>query len=214
MILHPRRRTRAAITVVFAACLAAVALGACALPVDRQPRAIDRPGLQRSLEPSLASTTTAALPSAQTINIYYVSDNQLVPVSRKINDRSALAVLRLVFSQPTAEETDAGISSFIPPQATVLGVKLTDHLLTVDVSKVMEDLGSPVNKTAYAQIVFTAVSALPEVRQVAVTIDGKPKKIPTDVGLVSVAGISNFNVSPPTTTLPATVVPTPTSPPS
>ena len=190
----------------------AVAVGACALPVDHQPRAIDRPQLQRGLEPDQGSTTTAPLPSAQTIAVYYVSDSQLKAVPRKINDRSPLAVLKLVFTQPTANETAAGISSFIPPQATVLGVKLSDHLLTVDVSKEMGELGSPISKTAYAQIVFTAVNALSSVRQVAVTIDGKPTKIPTDAGPVSVAGKFSFNLSPPTTTLPATVAPTPTSP--
>lgn len=198
---------------VLAACLTAVVVGACALPIDRQPRAVDRPGLQQSLEPDLASTTTAALPSAQTINIYYVNDSQLYPVARKVNDRSTLAILRLLFTQPTAEETDAGISSFIPPQATVISAKLVDHVLTVDISKDMEQLANPNSKTAYAQIVITAVKANPEVRRVAVTIEGVPTKIPTDGGPASEAGLfSYFAATPPTTTLPASVVPTPTSP--
>ena len=208
--MMPRRPA----TLFVAALLTWVAAG-CSLPADHAPRAIERDRLPAILRPSQSPTTTVVGgDDVQVAQICFVNDGDVQCVERKVKRIAPDVLFGTLVDGPTEAERNDGSSSFIPPATNLSGSNLSDHVLTLNLSDAINDVGPPNNKTAFAQIVYTTIKSIPAVRKVSVTVDGKPTKIPTDTGPVAAAGLSDFATPAPTTTLRApaknsTAVPTP-----
>lgn len=203
-------RRRGASLVVFVTMAIAMTVVSCALPVDSKPRSIERDRLPALLPP--AESTTSVPTGATTATVFFLKGDRLFPVERKVKRVTPEALLEQLALGPTDKEQNQGISGPIPPHTRLISESQSDKVLTINVSKELLGIGSPIDTMAYGQIVYTMVNALPFVNKVSVDIEGKPTKIPTpDMGLVDEAGRASFTSISPLQTAPAATAPTTTS---
>lgn len=180
-------------------------VAACSLPTDHAPRAIERDRLPAILNPTQGPTTTIAeVGTAKDAQICFANVGDVQCVHRKVKDLTAAVLFETLVAGPTTAESALGFSSFIPPATELIGSSLDDHILRLNLSDAINDVNSPNNKTAYAQIVYSMIKSIPTVRLIAISVDGKATKIPTDTGPVDKAGLSDFATPPPTTVPPPT----------
>ncbi|MGH9016830.1 MAG: GerMN domain-containing protein [Acidimicrobiales bacterium] len=202
----PRRTAVAAAVVV-----AAVALSACGVPVDRAPTALPRKGVPFGLlRPSSSSSTATSVvsPLESQVQIFLVtSSGHLAPVLRRVRttEESLTAVLGALVRGPSNVEAAAGLASAVPPQTNVLGASIgTDQVATIDLGGTFGQLVGQAQIEAVAQIVFTA-TALPGVSGVTFELSGQPVEVPVASGaLVPVADSSQFAALAPAATSGAT----------
>ena len=208
-------RRLGALVVVLTAVAALV--GACSLPTDRSPRAIDRSRLPELLQPDRSTTTSAPASNAPTAQLWLVSDSEVSPVERKVKNLTPAVLVEAIRAPVSDKDNKAGLLSYVPPDTRVLSSDLQDHVLTVNLSDQMKGVGTPNDKLAYKQMVYTFIKSMraADVRRVAFKIDGKSIKVPTDTAASGSVGLSDYNQTPVTTTLPRvtsgsqTAVPTP-----
>lgn len=193
-----RNRTIVVVVAVIALLVFISVASACALPADHQPRAINPKNLNGLGSTNSGTTTTTAQPGATKVGIFLVNaDNQIQLSYRKINFPSAPNVLEQLLAPLTAQEKRKGLSSLIPPNTSLLGTTRDGSLLTVDLSSEMNDVASPNDKVAYAQIVYTLVTSSLHISDVSIRIAGKATKIPTDNGAANTATVGDFGVEVP-----------------
>lgn len=194
-----RNRTIVVVVAVIALLVFISVASACALPTDHQPRAInpkDLSGIGGGT--TTTTTTTIAVIGATTVGIYLVNpNNQIQSSPRRINALTARNVMEQLVAPLTALEKSGGLSSLIPPNTKLLGTARDGSHITIDLSSEMNDVASPNDKVAYAQIVYTLVNSGQGITDVSVKIAGKATKIPTDTGAANSAGVSNFKVERP-----------------
>ncbi len=169
-------RRLTALVVVLAAVAALV--GACSLPTDRSPRAIDRTRLPELLQPDRSTTTSTPASNAPAAQLWLVSDGEVSLVKRKVANRTPDVLVEAIRAPVSDLDREAGLTSFVPPDTRVLSSSLKDHVLTVNLSSEMNGVSTPNNKIAYKQMVYTLIKSIPDVRRVAFEIDGKPTKVP------------------------------------
>ena len=166
--------------------IAALFIAACGLPTDHRPRAIDPSQLPDILQPTTGPTTTVASPGAPVAQIFYVNTKlgTLVSLNRRVNQGAKpAAVLRLLLLTPlSSREKAMGLSTLIPPRTQLLGATLDGSgTLTVNLSKEIDSIVGQNQKTAYAQLVFTA-TAIDGVERVRFLTDGTLVEVLTDDG--------------------------------
>lgn len=199
-----RSRRRAGSLVLFAA-IAIATIGACSLPTDHTPRAIDRSRLPEVLQPEESTTTSAPATNAPAAKLWLIDDGEVSMVERKVTNLSPKVLIEAIRAPVSKVDKESGRTSYVPPDLRVIGSSFDNHVLTVNLTDEINNVASPNNKLAYKQMVFTLVDSLPDVRRVAFEIDGKPTKIPTDSTPRDEAGRSDYNETPsrPTTVAPS-----------
>ncbi len=165
----------------------------CGVPADSTPRVIaDEATLASLLPPSErepTATTTAGMLGDEvtgegvlaTVPVALVRDDRLVTVRREGGAGIAGALTRLL-EGPTAQETERGITTLIPPGTGLLGIAEAGGVVTVDVTGEFLALQGEGLLIAVAQLVATTFAADPVVTGVFVAVDGEVRVVPTDDG--------------------------------
>jgi spore germination protein GerM len=175
------------------AAVALVALAAgCGLSPDDEPHAIAAENLPPGLiDPNPGTSTTLAnSPGTSTVPVYFLvrvgDETRLVAVEREVaDDRSPAARVGALLTQPTAEETDDGITTAIPADLILVDEPALDEegrTLTVNLSRELNLLEGAELTRAVAQIVWTATE-LEEVQRVRFLVEGEPIPVPDDEGI-------------------------------
>lgn len=162
-------------------------VAACSSPVDSGPKAIRTASIPEGLRMETSSTTTTTVPTgdSEEVTVYLIGpppEERLIPVKRRV--RSPITVekiLQKLFTPPTTAEGVAGFRTAISPDTTVLGARIENKIVTVDVSKVFAF--GPVDDQirAYAQVVFTAVET-GSVTGVLFAVNGRRLEVPAGDG--------------------------------
>ena len=95
---------------------------------------------------------------------------------------------------PTADEAAQGLRTAIPSGTRLLAADLKDGVLTIDLSKDFLVVQGSEQRTAVAQLVFTATGT-PDVDKVLFAIEGTQKEVPIDDGSLSAAPLTRFSYS-------------------
>jgi len=168
----------------FVASLAAVVMATSGCGRESGPTEIPEADLPFSL-----SRTPQVSPSPaedESFTVFFVLEGKLAPVTREApGDLTPVeATMRALLEGPTTEELARGINSEIPPQTSLLEVRVLNLVADVDLST---EFQGPASHDAIllrvAQVVWTLVR-LPEVTAVRFVIDGEPVSVVTDDGTV------------------------------
>jgi Sporulation and spore germination len=185
---------------------AALALGACGIPIDAGPHPIARGAVPFGLlDPSSATTSTSTpSPIAVPIPIFLIGTaGRLVSVARDVPVPAPMTtVLDALIAGPSASEAGAGLATAVPPETDVLSAAISSGVATVNLAGTFDQLVGQAQIEAVAQIVFTATSQ-PGVHGVAFELEGQPVEVPVAGGAeVRVATQAEFAplapASPPT----------------
>jgi hypothetical protein len=164
------------------AALVLLLVSACGVAAEDKPRAIG----PSAIPPALATTSPPApLPSGpQNASIYLVRDRHLVATPRKTSvSPTVTSLMQQLLAGPTDVERSAGLSSAVPPDASVSVLLTNGGTATVTIpgadapSRLDENLG-------FGQIVLT-LSASPQVRSVVFVRDDIPLDVPRADGSIS-----------------------------
>jgi hypothetical protein len=162
----------------------AVVLGACGVPADDKPQAVDIGddpyGL---LAPSTTVQTVTTLPVVtSTQQVFMVRDDRLMPVNRTVASPATLGlVLASLIQGPTDAETSSGVRTSVGSQASVLSAQVSGGVATIDLNDAFSGLQLHAQILAVAQIVYTA-TAMPGVTSVRISINGTPSSVPRGDG--------------------------------
>ncbi|QXC62294.1 GerMN domain-containing protein [Aquihabitans sp. G128] len=167
----PRRSP--ALAALGAALLVLTVVGAaCGVPLDGEPRAINR-----STTTTQTTLAPSADPKAKTVSLYFLDDDHLVvqtfPVDGDPDLKTAIGLV-LSTTKPASPLTNR-----IPTGTTLRKVEVVRSEARIDLSDEMNDISGLTQKEAYAQIVFTALE-FPAIKSVSFSIAGKPVDAPTD----------------------------------
>ena len=158
--------------------------GACGVPANDGPQAISPANLPAGLLDPNPGTSTTPVP------VYFIvrdgDVDRLTEVTREVAEPTMPAArIGALFSQPTADEADAGITSSIPADLVLLQDPVLDEetgVLTIDLSSELFDIQSAELTRAVAQIVFT-VTQLTDVLKVRFLVEGEATPVPDDDGV-------------------------------
>ena len=166
--------------------------GACGVPANDGPQAISPANLPAGLlDPNPGtSTTVPGSPGTTPVPVYFIvrdgDVDRLTEVTREVAEPTMPAArIGALFSQPTADEADAGITSSIPADLVLLQDPVLDEetgVLTIDLSSELFDIQSAELTRAVAQIVFT-VTQLTDVLKVRFLVEGEATPVPDDDGV-------------------------------
>lgn len=150
---------------------ASLGIAACGIPTDGEPR---------PLAEETTTTTTLVGDAESVASVYLVgTSNQLEPTIRPLKgDKSPRTVLEALLVPPSDEESDEGLTSYVPDGTTTLGVEVDGDLAIADMSAEWERLADPTATTAYAQVVLT-LTDLRDIERVQFLIDGQEIAAPT-----------------------------------
>jgi len=144
-----------------------------------------------------AATPTTAAPATMGVKIYFMlegggSDYRpgpfLVSVYREVPETEgvARAAMSALLAGPTADEKASvpAMSSAIPADTMLLGIRIDDGLATVDLSREFEAGGGTFSMAArLAQVVFT-LTQFPTVQEVEFHLDGEAVTIFSSEGII------------------------------
>lgn len=177
-----RSRVRSLLIVVGSA---SIILGACGLPADSAPRVIAADKVPFGLlGPS--TTNPGNEVGGEAVELYFVNGERLKAVTRQVTDTSPQMVLDALVRGP-ADTDPSTLKGAIPPETKVLHADQQGDTLTVVLTKDILSVTGPLQKTAFAQLVYTA-TGLPGVNQVRFRVadaDGSNEQDvepPTDTG--------------------------------
>lgn len=141
-----RRRASARVLLVATATF----LGACGVPLDDSPRAIDR-----STTSTSSPTTVASQPGEKTQSIFFLEDERLVDVPIAEDDTPSIDdALAAVLDAPPKP-----LKTRIPKGTALLGFDLDDRTAVIDLSERINEIEAERQTQAYAQLVFTALAS-------------------------------------------------------
>lgn len=144
-----------------------------------------------------SSTTTTVPPGLTEVLIYLMLDDtgetsavgpSLVPVVRRVGRTVgvAAAAMEALLKGPTTEEATSipALSTAIPSDARFLGVRVSDGVATVNLSKEFDSGGGTFSMGArLAQVVYT-LTQFPTIDEVAFELDGEGVTVFSSEGLV------------------------------
>jgi len=119
-----------------------------------------------------------------TVTVYFVKGGRLAPFKRAVDRDAApgLAALGALLRGPAPEERTSGVVSEIPPQTSLLELRVLEHVADADLSVEFQSPAPPRTiLLRVAQVVWTLV-ALPDVTSVRFSIEGDLVAVVTDGG--------------------------------
>jgi len=140
-------------------------LAACGISPDDQPRALPIPPTTTA---PAAPTTTGGTASAV---LWFVSDQDLVPASRALTDRSLGTAIGALL-EPGAS-LEGGLSNSIPAGTELLELGQDGGVLTIDLGGSFQELAGTARLLAIGQLVLTATEDR-QVEEVRFLVDGEP----------------------------------------
>lgn len=171
-----RRRVLAPIAVI--AALAAGMPAGCGVPVEDHARAVSPPPGPRPV-PAATDTTAASAPTGQVEEVlYFVRDNRLVPVVRRVDVVSTVdAHLQHLLAGPRPKERDQGLTSALPGTVLAAVARQVGTRAEVDVRESGDETGRSDGVLAFGQIVQT-LATRDDIDSVTFTRNGRPLGIP------------------------------------
>lgn len=157
--------------------LIAVLLGACGVPRDAEPRA-----LQPQDVPLAAAAPSAVADPEGTgrVGLYFVRGGQVVPTSRQVERLvTTPELVRLLFRGPAPAERDEGLGSVIPSTLTVEDVAVEEGTAVITLAGPSSEV-LLTQAQAYAQIAATLTPQ--RVSGVRFRFDGRDLRVPRGDG--------------------------------
>lgn len=152
--------------------VAVLVAAGCGLPAEPTARAV-------ASERPVVTAVPAEPTSTGVVQIYLLRDGRLVPVDRA-GGTSADALVSLA-AGPTPLDTEAGLTSALPPDA-VSGVRRSERgVVTIDLTAGFAALPARDRLLAAAQLAWTATGGCCDTG-VRILLDGRPVPVPTDGG--------------------------------
>jgi spore germination protein GerM len=182
------RRLRAAVLGAPALVVAAL-LGACGVPADDEPRAIDQEHVSEEITEDTAEglTDTATLyltRSGASGGTLLAPAEWQVPVGTSSTSPTPTTALETLLAfQPDETAQEQGLGTQIPPNTRLVGPLVIDDegVLTVDLNETLYGMPAPASSLAFGQVVCTA-AAFGEVGAVRFEQDGQPRRVPMGDG--------------------------------
>lgn len=171
-------------------------LAGCGIPSEEAPEAIDGetvPGLQG---PITAPPTTVDPATSVKIALYF-SDTEgetLVEVPRQIeNNTDPAGALLQLLAGPTEDERRR-LATSIPADTQLLGATVDDdsNVVTVNLSRGIENIQGASLTNAFAQIVWTVTGLSGGVERVRFQVEGEDRPALSDAGNLDVVGRSDY----------------------
>lgn len=165
-----------------------LALGACGVPKDANPRQIDAKNVPFDLlAPTSSSTSTSVVavgPTGKVTIFLATSDGRLTPVTRDVEAPASLRkALTSLLAGPSGSE--ANLHTAITSETKLLHLRgPVDGLVTIDLSRSMLDMTGRQQILALAQVVYTA-TAYPDVERVLFQFDGESREVPNGDGTLT-----------------------------
>lgn len=163
--------------------LIAVVILACGVATDPEPRPYDD-DVKAAVAAALTPPTTAApVASGLLVDLYFISGERLVGLTRTVRD-DPVAVVRALTDGPGAAETYLDLRTAIPTGTEVMSAAVAGGIARVDLSADFTAVGGQEEIFAVAQIVVTLTS-LAQVDGVTFAIDGADVAVPTGDGSIA-----------------------------
>jgi len=171
---------------VVACCIAfAAVVGGCSVPGERSASRI--PPDEVPFQLSDQTTTTTTIPNASTtiapddsVVVYLVRDNLLIPVMRDSTAANAPSVLARLAQGPTDAETNDGLRSALVPELAQI-VNDTSDLVTIDLNEEFSSLAPTEQRLALAQITYS-LAQLPGIDEIRFLVGGQAASVPRGDG--------------------------------
>lgn len=167
-----------------------VALGACGVPLDTEPRAVTRTTVTTT---TFRTATTSDNPEAAQLDVFFVRDDALEPVQYPVDGDPTIdeAIGYLLEGPP---EDRAEVNTRIPTGTTLLGaIDIDDGVATVDLSAEINDVNGLPEKQAFAQLVFTTLAFDDGIDAVRFEVEGTTVSAPTDDGNRETVRAGNYD---------------------
>jgi hypothetical protein len=173
--------------------LLALAVVACGVPEDDSPQELSADEVPFGLLTTPTTTTAPDLviPPERLANLFFVDAGaQITEFEAEVRNQSPAAVITALLDTDP-ETLDPGVSSFIPPETTLLDSSVDDDVLTVDLSEEFNSITGDRLTRAVAQIVFTA-TAIPggAIDRVAFQVEGEDQDVNDEDGRVQTDPVS------------------------
>jgi spore germination protein GerM len=181
---RPTARRAAALLVAMVA-----ALVGCGVPADDEAIVEDPDEVPFQLldQPAQAPPPPASVTT--TVDVYLVApDDTLEPVTRQIESRELIEVVRTLLDGPTEEEQEVGLRSDLTG-TDVRDVTLAGGVAAVDLDADFASLRGARQLTAIGQLVAT-LTARPGVGRVAFALDGEDVEVPRGDGALTSGSVS------------------------
>lgn len=179
---HRHRRPPRGATIAATLLVALSSLAACGVPLDDEPRAIDRSTTTTTTAPPTGGTT------GSTMSVYFFDGDDLVDQQVPAGDTPSIDdAVNAVLGEP-----EPPLTTQIPTGTELLGFRLDGNTAVIDLSDDIEAFTGPAQKQAYAQLVFTTLASR-QVQQVRFKVAGKAVKAPTDQGNLDVVTADDYN---------------------
>ena len=159
--------------------LAMAVLVGCGVPTDDAPRAVATDEIPDALIAS--PTTTTMVVVGVRGDLYFLEtrdDRNILSLEQATLDdnQPRTALEALVAAVP--EDLPEGVLTLIPPETSILGTKIEDGILTVDLSSEFGSVSGEPRIQAVAQLVYTAMRVPGPVDGVLFTVDGELIAVP------------------------------------
>lgn len=167
-----------------AAAVLLLVLAACGMPRSAAPQAIPPSSVPFGLLNSHPATASPN-PVGPVGHVYFVHNNQLVAVGRRIPGIDPPAELvRSLLDGPKTAETSAGLSTAIPSRTGLLSLDLEGTVAIVDLTHQFGNVSGSDEVVAVAQIVYTVTTSA-FIQAVEFSINGKRVEVPDGSGSLS-----------------------------
>lgn len=154
--------------------LVGLMLAGCGVTTQDRPEPVEA-------TPTASSPPPVASPGTERVQVYFLRDGQLEPVTRLVADATVSATLAVLVVGPTPEEAGSGLRTAVTPQSLRV-VDRDAQTATIGVTKDFTGVSGDNQLLAVAQVVWTATGA-EGVERVRFVLDGEPIEVPTDRGL-------------------------------
>ncbi|HTN81871.1 MAG TPA: GerMN domain-containing protein [Acidimicrobiales bacterium] len=184
-----RARSRVVALMALLMCVVAAGCGVSAEATPRDIRPKDAPF------PVVAAPTPTDNPntSGDDGQVFLVGPESLKSVGRRLAPRNdAFIAISTLLQGPTQAEAAEGLRTAIPSGTRLLAADLKDGVLTIDLSNDFLVVQGSEQRTAVAQLVFTATGT-PDVDSVLFAIEGVQKEVPIDDGSLSAQPLTRFS---------------------
>lgn len=178
-------RNRSLASVAALAVLVVVLPAGCGVPVDDRARAVAPPPVPWPT-PTATDTTAPTAPTGREEEVlYFVRDNRLVPVVRRVHTVSTVdAHLQHLLAGPLPQEREQGLTSALPGTVIAAVARRVGTRAEVDVREPGQETGRSDGVLAFGQIVQTLASR-DDIDSVTFTRNGRPLGIPRADGSLS-----------------------------
>lgn len=170
-------------------CVVTLVGAGCGISPDQSPRAfpadLTEPVRDTDNQPNNGNKPAAIFLST--------GEGQLVPVNRDVRQVSVAGITRATLANPTAAEVDAGVTTNIPRNTTLLsGQVQSTSIVAIDLSEEFLQVDGAVKTSAVGQIVLGVGSQYEPSRRFTFAVDGERITISTADGAQNIVAPCDF----------------------